>query len=103
MTGPYLRRGGPAASGMASLWRCREPKDLRQILAQISSSGKITDAFSSLARRNNFRAISKKLHLVCRSGLVRGGASVVHAFVGHLEPTKPFCFVFIEIHYLLVL
>ncbi|XP_014405080.1 PREDICTED: vacuolar protein sorting-associated protein 33B [Myotis brandtii] len=31
--------------------------------AQISSPGKITDAFSSLAKRSNFRAISKKLNL----------------------------------------
>lgn len=30
--------------------------------------GKITDAFNSLARRSNFRAISKKLGLVCPHG-----------------------------------
>ncbi|EPQ15310.1 Vacuolar protein sorting-associated protein 33B [Myotis brandtii] len=30
-----------------------------------ASTGKITDAFSSLAKRSNFRAISKKLNLVC--------------------------------------
>ncbi|XP_029411775.1 vacuolar protein sorting-associated protein 33B isoform X1 [Nannospalax galili] len=40
--------------------------DLRWNLAQISSPGKITDAFSSLAKRSNFRAISKKLNLIPR-------------------------------------
>uniref|UniRef100_A0A2K5DCU6 Vacuolar protein sorting-associated protein 33B n=1 Tax=Aotus nancymaae TaxID=37293 RepID=A0A2K5DCU6_AOTNA len=36
------------------------------------AAGKITDAFSSLAKRSNFRAISKKLNLVCGTGMVRG-------------------------------
>ncbi|XP_007652589.1 vacuolar protein sorting-associated protein 33B isoform X4 [Cricetulus griseus] len=40
--------------------------DTRWNLAQISSPGKITDAFSSLAKRSNFRAISKKLNLIPR-------------------------------------
>lgn len=49
-------------------WNC-EFVDVRWNLAQISSPGKITDAFSSLAKRSNFRAISKKLNLVCGTRL----------------------------------
>lgn len=42
-----------------------------EALSRFSSSsfpGKITDAFNSLARKSNFRAISKKLGLVCPRG-----------------------------------
>ncbi|KAI1235308.1 hypothetical protein IHE44_0002951 [Lamprotornis superbus] len=36
------------------------------------AAGKITDAFNSLARKSNFRAISKKLGLVCPRGELAG-------------------------------
>jgi hypothetical protein len=49
-------------------------------LAQISFPGKITDAFSSLAKRSNFRAISKKLNLVCGAEL--DGEAVSSFFCG---------------------
>lgn len=37
----------------------------RRLLIHPFFSGKLTDAFSSLAKKSNFRALSKRLALVC--------------------------------------